>query len=90
MWTDAEWSQRRLDKAALEKELNDLDMTVLGWCNRKPDVVRNDGEPVDWREIEKIAWELFLTPPKRTEPVKEEEPKPKPKPKPKRSHKKKK
>jgi hypothetical protein len=80
MWTDAEWSQRRLDKAALEKELNDLDMTVLGWCNRKPDVVRNDGEPVDWREVEKIAWSLFLTPPRKPEPVKEEKPdKPKPK-----------
>jgi hypothetical protein len=94
MWTDKEWSQRRLDKAALEAELNELDMTVHGWCNRKPDVVRDDGEPVDWDEVEKIAWRLFLTPPKQSNAVKEEKPEikdePKPKPKKRRSRSKKK
>jgi hypothetical protein len=86
-WTNDDWSQRHIDKAKLASKLESKGMIVLGWCNRKPDLTREDGQPVDWGEVESVAEKLFLSrkPPKpveEKEPKKTEEEKPKPVKKP--------
>lgn len=79
MWTNAEWSQRHIDKKVFEKGLNDIGLTVLGWTNRKPLVISKDGQAVDWRSIEELAEELFMSRPViEAKPIKASVEKPKP------------
>lgn len=90
MWTNEEWSQRHIDKTKLASKLESMGITVLGWCNRKPELTREDGQPVDWGEVESAALKLFKTKPAAPQPKpdpvvappKEEVKKPAKKPKP--------